>query len=56
MSAMTITVSIKLAWWVPAYIAGVLFMVRLTGLEPNYGRVESWLRRGVKLKVNDSKR
>jgi hypothetical protein len=53
---MIVTVSIKLAWWVPAYIAGVRFMAELTGLEPDMDRVEKWIRRGIKLNTLDSQR
>lgn len=56
MSAMTSTVSIKLAWWLPAYIAGVRFMAELTGMEPDMDRVEKWIRRGIKLNIFDSQR
>lgn len=53
MSTVSITVSIKIAWWVPAYLAGVRFMSELTGLEPDIDRVQAWIMRGVNLKVLD---
>ncbi|RVD77017.1 hypothetical protein [Pseudomonas koreensis] len=56
MSAITVTVSIKLAWWVPAYIAGVRFMSELTGLEPDIDRVQAWIMRGINFQVFDNKR
>jgi len=56
MKTISITVSIKLAWWLPAYIACVRFMSDTTGLDPDMDRVESWIRRGVKLQVLDNKR
>ena len=47
----SITVSVKLSWWLPAYIACVRFVSEMTGLEPDMDRVEVWIRRGIKLQL-----
>ena len=48
----SITVSVKLSWWLPAYIACVRFVSEMTGLEPDMDRVEVWIRRGIKLQLS----
>jgi hypothetical protein len=49
MSTTSITVSIKLAWWVNPYLTGVRIMSELTGLEPDYDRVVATVLRGIKI-------
>jgi hypothetical protein len=49
MAKVTDSLHVKIAWWWPAYAAGVRFMSRLTGLEPDPAKVESWARRAVKI-------
>lgn len=44
-------VSVKLAWWLRAYLYGVQLTSNLTGLEPDPDKVVGWVGRGVKLKV-----
>lgn len=42
---------VKIAWWWPAYAAGVLIMSWLTGLEPDPAKVERWARRAVSIRM-----
>jgi hypothetical protein len=51
MKVSRITVSIRLAWWLRAYLHGVRLISELTGLEPDYDKVSYWVSRGTKLKV-----
>lgn len=50
----SITVSIKLAWWLRLYLRAVGFACDLTGLEPNMDRVGWWVARGITVKLVDT--
>jgi len=54
MKTCSITVSIKLAWWLRAYLRGVGFISELTGLEPDPEKVSWWVERGVTIKLLDT--
>lgn len=43
----TVTASIRLRWWLRWYLAVVVWTARVTGLEPNWDRVEWWIHRGL---------
>lgn len=51
MSSVTaqISVRVKVAWWVPLYLQGVVAMSILTGREPDEEKVLAWVLRGVSL-------
>ena len=43
----TITASIGLRWWVRWYLRAVVWFAGQTGMQPNWQRVEWWIRRGL---------
>lgn len=45
------TITVTLAWWLPVYVRGVALMCALTGLEPDWGRVERTVRRAMRVKI-----
>lgn len=49
MACMTLTITIKRAWWVMPYIYGVHLLSELTGMEPDYDRVAETALRGFRL-------
>jgi len=44
----TARISVRVAWWVWAYVAGVRFVSKVTGLEPDMAKVDAVLAKGVK--------
>ena len=44
-----ITVQVRIAWWLKWYMAGVIMMCRLTGLDFDEAKVRWYVRRGVKV-------
>ena len=46
-----ITVQVRIAWWLKWYMAGVIMMSRLTGLDFDEAKVRWYVRRGVKVKA-----
>lgn len=51
MATVTVTLHVRTAWWLPFYLSGVRAMSTLTGLEPDWGRVEFWVRRAITVKA-----
>lgn len=51
MAKTTIEVSFKVVWWVRWYLMGVALTSRLTGLTPDFGKVEATILRGIKLVI-----
>jgi len=47
----TVTISIRVAWWLRWYLAGVALMCELTGCQPDYDRVRCWVLRAIRLRV-----
>lgn len=47
----TVTASVRMRWWLRCYLAAVVWTARATGLEPNWERVERWIRRGLVLRT-----
>ena len=43
----TVTASVRLRWWLRCYLAAVVWFARATGMEPDWERVERWIRRGL---------
>lgn len=41
-------IQITVAWWLRWYLAGVLVMSRLTGLEPDLERVQAVVMRAIR--------
>lgn len=49
MAKIHVKVEIRMRWWLHAYLGCVTGIAVLTGLEPNWERVEYWIRRGMKV-------
>lgn len=47
----TVTASIRMRWWLRCYLAAVVWFARATGTEPDWERVEWWIRRGLVLRT-----
>lgn len=47
----TITLDVRIAWWLRHYLFGVATMCALTGMEPNPDRLHYWIDKGVTVKV-----
>lgn len=43
----TVTASIGWRWWVRWYVRALVWFARVTGMEPDWQRVEWWIRRGL---------
>lgn len=46
---LSVQVAVKHKWWLKYYLAGVLFMRQVTGLEPNEERLVRWILRGIRV-------
>ncbi len=44
-----ITFEVRVAWWVPLYLYGVIGMPKLTGRDPDEEKILYWVMRGVHL-------
>jgi hypothetical protein len=49
MTIISMTVSIRVAWWLKWYLRGVIAMSHLTGLPPNEKRVLHWSMKAVSI-------
>lgn len=49
MAISRITVNIKVAWWLKAYLYGVTLMCELTGRHPDWVRVDRMIRAGTRI-------
>ncbi len=47
----TVRASIRMRWWLRCYLAAVMWFARATGMEPDWERVEWWIRRGLVLRT-----
>lgn len=47
--AATVRVSIRVRWWLRCYLAAVMRFARVTGVEPDWMRVERVIQRGLVL-------
>ena len=52
MKVSELKVSIKLAWWLHPYISCLVVACWLTGKEPDMSKVQYWLKRGIRMRVN----
>ncbi|WP_273861937.1 hypothetical protein [Pseudomonas sp. LA5] len=55
MARSTLTVTIRMAWWVKPYLYGVLLTARLTGRQPDPDRVGAWVQRGMTMTMSETK-
>lgn len=49
--AATVRESIRMRWWLRCYLAAVMWFARITGMEPDWDRVDRWIRRGLVLQM-----
>ncbi|GGJ06446.1 hypothetical protein [Halopseudomonas pertucinogena] len=47
----TITLQVRVVWWLKWYMAGVILMCWLTGLDFDEVKVRQYVRRGLRAKV-----
>lgn len=45
-------VTIHRAWWLGLYTGSIKVMILLTGQEPNWERVEFWVRKAIQVRIN----
>lgn len=49
MATNSITVTIRMAWWLRWYLADVIVTSTITGLQPDPDRVGAWVVRAIRL-------
>ena len=47
----TLTVQVRLAWWVRLYLGSVVVFARLTGMEPDLAKVVAMVKRGAHVRL-----
>lgn len=47
----TVHARVRMRWWLRCYLAAVMWFARATGMEPDWNRVEWWIRRGLVLQT-----
>lgn len=47
----TVTIQMRLAWWVRPYLGSVVLFARLTGMEPDMAKVGAMVQRGLRTRV-----
>jgi hypothetical protein len=45
-----VTIQVSVRWWLRYYLYAVVLVSVLTDLDPDWRKVESWIRRGLVLK------
>jgi hypothetical protein len=45
------TLHMRVRWWLRWYLRGVAMTCRLTGLPPDFGRVEKWTWRAIRFQL-----
>lgn len=51
MARLAPTIKVTFAWWLKPYLYGVVIMVKLTRLEPDYDKVEKTIRRAIRMRL-----
>ncbi|WP_164741277.1 hypothetical protein [Achromobacter spanius] len=51
MAQHTVTISVRLAWWVRWYLSGVALAAQITGATPDAAKVTRWIGRGLSVRV-----
>jgi hypothetical protein len=46
-----VTFRVGLAWWLKPYFYVLATLCAITGIEPNYERVNYWIDRAIKIRV-----
>jgi hypothetical protein len=52
MKVSELKVGVNLAWWVRPYLFGLVAACWLVGKEPDMSKVQYWLKRGIRMRVN----
>lgn len=47
----SITLQVRIAWWVPVYLRTLEFFCLTFGTEPDFGKVGATLKRGLRVEV-----
>lgn len=50
---LTITLKVKVAWWVPVYVNTIAFICRLTDQLPDEDKMAYWVQRGITIELDD---
>ncbi|HTN31963.1 MAG TPA: hypothetical protein VL178_14225 [Pseudomonas sp.] len=51
MACVNLVAVIRLRWWLRIYLGGVALVSRVTDLEPDWERVERWVKRGMVVRI-----
>lgn len=51
MASINLAAVVRFRWWLRCYLFGVVLASRLTGLEPDWERVERWVKRGMVVRI-----
>ena len=46
-----LTLKVRIAWWLKPYFYALATISALTGLEPNYDRVNYWINKAMRLEI-----
>lgn len=49
MAKVSITIRVKVKWWLKLYLSGLSMVCWLTGNEPDWDKVNAWVERGIEL-------
>jgi hypothetical protein len=52
---LTMRICIKKAWWLPLYLNGVVLVSILTNRDPDWQKVERWVKRGIRIDMEPVK-
>lgn len=47
MASSTMTITLRMRWWLPLYLRSVLLASLLTGRRPNAEKIDWWVRKGI---------
>ena len=47
----SVTITVRVSWWVRWYVASVALMSNLTGADPDVEKVGRWVKRGVRVRA-----
>lgn len=51
MARLTPTIKVTFAWWLKPYLYGVVSLTMMTGLEPDYDKVKTVIRRAIRMRL-----
>jgi len=50
----TCRVHVRFSWWLRYYLGAVVICSRVTALEPDWEKLDAWIKRGIVLDVKDA--